>query len=280
MNLVNGLATKVFDIVMWPLELLGLEVALVIISGIFGVLALVAFKQMSSQKGIAFAKDKIKGHMIEIRIYQDDLPVVGKAVGKILMRNFQYMGLNFLPFIPLSIPFVILLSQLVVRYGFEPMPPEEPFTMRVELASKSVSQVRDLEVIAPDWVDEDELVVVRGSDGKVFVNVRDAQPGKWDFQFRLGSGEPVTKQVVIGPIDDVPRAMQPDRVGSFWEAWLWPAEKTLASSTGFDKISIVGGYPMREFWWLPAGPAGIVIGVLVYSMVVGAAALKPLGVTI
>ena len=279
MNLVNGLATKVFDFIMWPLELLGLEVAFVIISGVFGVLALVAFKYMSSQKGIAAAKDKIKGHMIEIRIYQDDLPVVGKAVGKILMRNFQYMGLNFLPFIPLSVPFVILISQLAVRYGFEPLPANEPFTMKVALAEGNAGQVRELEVITPDWVDESELVVVRGSDGNAYVSVRDAQPGQWDFEFRLGSGEVVTKQVVVGSREDAPKTMQPDRVGDFWESWLWPAEKTL-TSTGFAKISIVGGYPEREYWWMPAGPGGILIGVILYSLVIGAAAMKPLGVTI
>ncbi len=281
MNFVNGLATKLFDLLMTPLEYLGLEVLLVIVSGIFGVLGLLVFKHISWQKGIATTKDKIKGHMIEIRIYQDDLVVVGKAVAKVLMRNLQYLALNIGPFVPLSIPFVILLSQLVVRYAFEPLPVDRPFTLTVELDEANAAQVKDLVVEAPDWVSQDELVVVRApSEGRAFVSVRDAQEGVWDFRFRVGSGVVASKQVVIGHPADPPRHMQPERVGSFWEAWLWPAEDTLDPSSSIHKISIVGGYPQHAFAFLPDGILGLLVGVILYSFVFGILALKPLGVTI
>ena len=78
MNALNGLLTKIFDVILVPLEFMGNEMALILLSGIFGVLALVVFKYISSQKGIKAAKDKIKGHMIAIRLYQNDLVVVAK----------------------------------------------------------------------------------------------------------------------------------------------------------------------------------------------------------
>jgi hypothetical protein len=101
------------------------------VSGVFGVLALIAFKHISWQKGIKAAKDRIKGHMIEIRIYQDDLVVVGQSVLKILGRNLQYVTLNFGPFIPLAIPFVFVMAQFVVRYAYDPVPvtPTEQYVL-------------------------------------------------------------------------------------------------------------------------------------------------------
>ena len=281
MDLVNGLATTVFDIVLWPFEMLSIEVAIAVVSALFGILGLVIFKYISWQKGIKDTKDQIKGHMIEIRIYQDDLPVVGKAVAKVLFRNVQYLLLNLLPFVPLSIPFVILLSQLVVRYAFEPLEENQPFTITVEMAQAHRAAVSDLEVILPEGIDEDDVVIVRSpADGRAFVSVRETTAGLHDFGFKVGpSGTLVEKPVVIGADTEPPRSMQPERVGTFFSAWIWPAED-MVNDDRIDRIAIDGGYPESSFAFLPDGIMGLLIGVILYSFIAGLAVLKPLGVTI
>ena len=161
MNSVNRGLTKLFDVSLVPLEALGMELSLILASGIFGVLALIVFKHISSQKGIKRAKDKIKGHMIEIRLYQDDLGIVSKAIGKVLLRNFQYLGFNFAPFVPLAIPFVFVVAQMVVRYGFDPTPVHaeaapllagQGTTLRVELTEARRSDIANLEIVLPEGV--------------------------------------------------------------------------------------------------------------------------------
>ena len=124
MNGINGFVNGLFDVVLTPLEWLGTSWALILASGVFGIVALIGFKYISYQKGIKASKDKIKGHMIAIRIYQDDLIVVSKSVIKVLLRNLQYLTLNFGPFVPLAIPFVFVVAQFVTRYGFAPLPVE------------------------------------------------------------------------------------------------------------------------------------------------------------
>lgn len=282
MDLVNGLANSIFDVVLTPLELMGTEVSLAVVSALFGVLAMLVFKYISWQKGIKATKDKIKGHMIAIRLYQDDLAVVGTSVGHVMLRNVQYLGLNLVPVVPLLVPFVLLVSQLVVRYGYEPLPEGQPFVIEVALDRAHAADVARLEVVAPDWVGPDELVIVRApSEGRAFVDVRDAAPGVWEFGFRVGAeGELVTKPVVIGAGTEMPRRAQPERTNDFWSAWLLPAERTIGTGAPFEKIVIAGGYPQRGFLFLPDGEAGLVLGVLVYSLVAGFAVLKPLGVTI
>ena len=60
MNALNHGLSAVFDVLFAPLERLGRGPALVIASGIFGIVALVLFKHLSWQRGIRAAKDKVK----------------------------------------------------------------------------------------------------------------------------------------------------------------------------------------------------------------------------
>ena len=68
MNAINRATSSIFDVLLTPFELLGPEISLILVSGLFGILALLVFKQISWQAGIKQTKDKIKGHMIAIRI--------------------------------------------------------------------------------------------------------------------------------------------------------------------------------------------------------------------
>ena len=58
----------------------------------------------------------------------------------------------------------------------------------------------------------------------------------------------------------------------------WPLES--ASQPSYDDRAIALAYPARDLGWLPGGELGILITIVVASMVIGAAAIKPLGVQI
>src|SRR5437773_7220333 len=153
MNALHHGLSAVFDVLRTPLERLGRGPALVIASGIFGIVALVLLKHLSWQKGIKAAKDKVKAHLIEIRIYQDDLALVTRAIGRVLARNCQYLGLNLMPLALLALPFAFVLAQLVVRYAYAPVPitadaarvmPGKGTLIEVELARDAFARVNQL----------------------------------------------------------------------------------------------------------------------------------------
>ncbi len=285
MNAINGALTAIFNLLLVPLEAMGPEFALIVISGIFGVLALIIFKHISSQKGIKAAKDKIKGHMIEIRLYQDDLGLVSKAIGKVLMRNFQYLGLNFGPFIPLAIPFALVVAQMVVRYGFEPVEVVETpsallagegVTIKIELDGARKSDASKIELVLPEGVEAVSKLVRSPARGTAYQEVVATRSGAFDLAIKLGDHEEV-KTLYAG--DETPRYLQPERTGSAFMAILWPAEDTLPGDSGIARVSFV--YPEADLGWLPgSGPMGIIIWFVVASMLFGFAALKPLGVQI
>lgn len=286
MNAINGLLTKLFDVVLSPLELAGREVAMLVVSGIFGILALIAFKHISWQKGIKATKDRIKGHMIAIRIYQDDLGVVSSSVGKVVLRNFQYLALNFGPFIPLAFPFVFVAAQMVVRYGFQPVPvhasaagmmPGTGTMIRVEFADGHERDAAGLKIELPPGVEALSPLVRAPASGLAFQEVVATQPGRHEIAFVLADGTRELKELVAGEAPE--RTMQPERVRNPFAAMLWPAESTFAGDSPFAKVAFE--YPERDLGWLPGkGPFAVLVTFVVASMVFGFLVMKPLGVQI
>ena len=286
MNAINALATKVFDLLLAPFELAGREVALLAISGIFGVLALLAFKHISWQKGIKATKDRIKGNMIAIRIYQDDLAIVGKSVGKVLLRNGQYLALNFGPFVPLALPFVLVAAQMVVRYGFQPVPvlasaagmlPGTGTMVRIEFAEGREREAAGLRVELPPGVEALSPLVRVPARGLAFQELVATQAGRHEIALVLPDGTRELKTFVAG--DAPERMMQPERVKSPWLALLWPAESTFAGGSPFAKVAFE--YPERDLGWIPGkGPVAILFTFLIASMLCGFLVMKPLGVQI
>ena len=285
MNALNRAVTAVFDALLWPLDRLGPAWSLVVASGVFGVLALFLFKHVSAQKRIRATKDRIKGHLIEIRIWQDDLAIVAKATGKVLLRNAQYLGLNLLPFVPLSIPFVFVLAQLVVRYGYEPLRLTDPrtellagegTTLEVRLTDEAAARAKDLVVRVPAGLEAVSPLVRIQSEGRAFQEFVARASGQYELVVEIPGVASATKLVAAG--DVAPRTLQPLRGSSLFDAWLWPAEPAFESGSPFAAVTIA--YPDRDLGWLPGGPGGIVLTFLVASMLFGALAIKPLKVSI
>jgi hypothetical protein len=285
LNALNSAATALFDALLWPLERVGPEFALVVLSGLFGALALIVFKYISWQRGIKAAKEKIKGHMIAIRIYQDDLAIVGGAVVKVLLRNAQYFALNFAPIVPLAAPFTLAAAQLVTRYGFAPLEVEAGAasrlagtyaTLEVEMRRDARAAVLGLEVRLPDGLEARSPLVRNAESGRAWIEFRALRPGAYDVELAC-AGVATAKRIVAGGPGDAERHMQPERVGSFWDAWLWPAEDTLAGSA-FQRVAFE--YPERELAWLPDGPGGVLLTFVVASILFGIAIIKPLGIQI
>ncbi|MDZ4773056.1 MAG: hypothetical protein SGI72_07960 [Planctomycetota bacterium] len=284
MNSINHVVTAVFDVLLWPLEKWGRGPALVIVAGVFGVLALFAFKYVSNQKAIARVKDKIKAHLIEIRLYSDDPRLFLRAIGKTLWANARYLMLNLLPFVPLSIPFSFVIAQCVVRYAFDPlklhateahMLAGQGATFRITLERNSAASVSRLSITYPDGLKAVSPLVRIPGEGVAFQEFIATRAGSYDVELAIDSAR-VTKRVDAG--DVVPRSMQPERASGFFDNLLWPAEDSFPSNSPFRRIAFE--YRDADLGWLPSGPGGVVLVFLVSSMLFGALAIKPLKISI
>ena len=282
MDALNGFCNQLFNLLVAPFDGLfgyGALITITVVSLVFMPLSMLFFKYASSQKGIAAAKGKIKGHMIEIRIYQDDLFVVLKAVGKVLYYNFKYLFLNFAPFVPLSIPFVIVAAQLVVRFGFAPIPVEERdlaalkagegIELEIVMAEGHEAEALDLQIVLPPTLTAASPLIPNAADGVAFMEVVATSAGGDDIELRVGD-EVQKKRIVTGETPE--RLMQPERVSSFWLAWLWPAEDTFGSDSAIASVTFA--YPDRDLGGMPDGAGGVFIMFLIVAFGAGLVAIK------
>jgi hypothetical protein len=294
MNALNRLFTSLFDGIFAGFEWIGPRTALVAVSALFGVLALWLFKLMSWQAGIRATKDRIKGHLIAVRIYQDDLRVVAQSVFKILLRNVQYLALNFGPVLPLALPFAVVAAQSVVRYAYSGVVPVDRervllagqgTLLEIELAPASRDRVQELRVSLPEGVRALSPLVRSPSKGKAWQEIAALEPGQHAIAFEL-SGARETKLLVAGQV--APRHFQPRRVSArdWWRIhdpvrWpvLWPAEPAFDAGSPFRSV-VLASYPERDLGWLPGGETGVLVVVVGASLLFGFLALKPLGVQI
>ena len=82
LGLLNRLLTGVFDIVFWPLEAFDPIWTMIFISLVTGVLMVWIFGKISDQKSVKSVKDRIRGNLIAVRLYQNDLRVVFRLQGR------------------------------------------------------------------------------------------------------------------------------------------------------------------------------------------------------
>src|SRR5207247_1156451 len=103
----------------------------VLLSLIIGLLMVVVFRYTSDQKAIRLAKDQLKAHLLAVRLFQDQLPVVLSSYGRILRCTGRYLRLAFKPLLFVILPLTFLIVRLDRYLGWAPMPSGQAFLVKV-----------------------------------------------------------------------------------------------------------------------------------------------------
>lgn len=106
---------------------------MIIVSILTVGLVLFIYKFTSNQEGIKKIKNKIKAHLLELRLFQDSMSISLKAQGNILRANLKYLGYNSKPLIVMIIPLILILLQLDSRYAYESFSLKEKTILRIKL---------------------------------------------------------------------------------------------------------------------------------------------------
>jgi hypothetical protein len=247
-----------FDLFVWPV--------------IMGVGALQVYKYVSNQKAIAAVKRQISMHLLEIRLFRDDIMQVLVSTGKILAKNGLYIGHNLVPLLVMIVPMVLLMVQLVSHYAYRPSEVGAVEVLRVELDPESSVSPKDVKLSLPEGIALD-APRVRTADGQVFWRLRAEQAGDHVLAIDVG-GETYEKGWAVGGED---RKIPVKRLRS-WEALLYPGEPPIPGGSPIESITLAAD--TRPLGWVPDGEGGILIWAMVLSMVAGVALKDVFGVTL
>ncbi len=239
------LATFLFSLLTSPLAIV------IVVSLVVGLAMVVLFGYTSDQKAIGIAKDQLKAHLLAVRLYRDQIPVVMGSYGKILRGTGRYLKLAFKPLLYVIIPITLLMVQIDRYLGQAPIPPNAPFLLTAHLTAADA--LGDVTIDLPPEVTMTAPPVHVAAENEIAWRLAGAKDGKYEVKINAG-GQSVEKAVCIG--SDLPRISTIRLRGHFWERMFSSAEAALPENSPIESISInypdrdidIAGYGMNWIW--------------------------------
>jgi len=227
--------TAIFDILLAPFASLSPWYGIAVVSLLTGVVMLLIFRFTSNQHAIRRAKDRIRAHLLEVRLYRDDVGVLLRAQKDILVSNLAYLGHSLGPLVVMIVPVVLILVQLNTHYGYHPLRPGESAIIAAKLAPDADLDPEPLQLIVPKGLTVETPPLRIPALGEVDWRVRAERAGTYSVRI-VAAGQSADKQVVVA---DGHARVTPQRVGSgVWETVLNPGEKPLPKGAAVRAIAV------------------------------------------
>ncbi len=215
------------------------------ISIVIGLLMVIVFRYTSDQKAIGRAKDRLKAHLLAVRLFQDQLPVVMRAYGRILRGTGSYLRLAFTPLLIAILPITFLIVQLDRYFGWMPLQPAQTFLVTARIEDPAALNQASLQL--PPELSSSAPAVHVPKEKEVAWRVVAGRAGNYNIQI-TAAGQTVSKQVVVAP--GLARVSPVRLKDNFWERMFTSGEPALADHSPVQSIAI--NYPSREisFAWM------------------------------
>jgi uncharacterized membrane protein (DUF106 family) len=236
----NSFFGKLFDILFLPFR--GLNSpwwGMLAISLLTGLLMLLIFKVTSNQSGIRRTKDRIKAHLLEMRLYSDSMRNQFKAMGGILKANFKYMSHSLKPLLFMFVPVVLILIQLNFWFAYRSLETGEAALFKVTLKESINPMETEVRLQpAPGLTIETPPVRIE-EEGEVDWRISFTEVGLHTLEIAVGS-ERVTKTVAVAvrPLSRLsPLRLEKEFLGEV----TYPTERPLEKDSAVSRIEVV--YP-------------------------------------
>jgi uncharacterized membrane protein (DUF106 family) len=247
-----AIASHVAAIAAFSLSWLTSPLAIVIVvSLVVGLLMVVLFGYTSDQKAIGIAKDQLKAHLLAVRLYRDQIPVVMGSYGKILRGTGRYLKLAFKPLLYVIIPITLLMVQIDRYLGGTPIPSNAPFLLTVHTTGGDA--LNDVTLDLPPEISMTAPPVHVPSTNEIVWRLVGSKEGKYEMKIAT-AGQAAAKVVCVG--SGLARISTVRLRGHFWERMFSSAEPALPENSPIESISInypdrnieIAGYGMNWIW--------------------------------
>lgn len=248
MWIFNAAIGKIFDIIFLPFRHLSPWFGMVLISFLTGLLMLIIVRHTSNQEGIRKAKNKIKAHLLELRLYKDSMNVSLQAYGKILAANLKYISHSVKPMLVMIVPVLLILIQLNLWFGSQSLYVGQEAVLKIKLDEGKNPLQTEISIEPPTGITI-ETPALRIEEGReIEWRLRARDKGLQTILFR-GENESFAKQIAVAqnPLSKV-SAVKPG--SSFLDEVFNPGEKPLPKKLGIQSIEVA--YPaqrMNLFGW-------------------------------
>jgi uncharacterized membrane protein (DUF106 family) len=239
MSVLNSVLNKLFEILFFPFQNLNPWFGMLFISLLTGLLMLYVFKLTSDQEGIKKTKNKIKAHLLELRLYKDDLRTSFKSQGNILLSNLRYMKYSIKPLLVMIIPIILILIQLNFWFGYDSLKTEEQALLKIKLSEGYVPQEFEVHIKTPDSIIIETAPLRINEENEIDWRFSATKKGIHELQIQAG-GNSISKTVSVEqkPLSQISPVKKRK---SFFSQLLYPAEKPIQKNSPIKSVEIT--YP-------------------------------------
>ena len=245
----------------------------VAISLVIGLVMVIVFGYTSDQKAIHIAKDRLKAHLLALRLFQDQIHVVLRSYGRIVLATGHYLRLAFKPLLFVIVPMTFLIVQLDRYLGSVPLATGQSFLVKARMDNPDFLNEASLQL--PDGLATTAPAVHVPAENEVAWRVVAAKDRR--LQRERSSLGPDFLQARGRRLLDLPRLSSIRLRGQFWERIFVSGEPALPENSFIQAIDVQ--YPDRNIAF-----AGIewnwIWLLLVLSMVAGFLFKSILGIEI
>jgi len=245
-------------------------VPLCVFSVATALVILLAYRFASNQRAIRRLKNLLQAHLLEVRLFQDQLGVVWRAYGKLLRATLGYLGWSLVPLALVALPVTLLIAQMELRLAFRPLLPGETTLLVVHVDDPAAVQRIALEF--PEGVVATAPLVRIPAERAVVARIESRLAGRAEIQVRDAEVQ-ASKEIVTG---GGLQRVSPDRLRGGWLARLLEPGEDALPPAGFVS-SVALDYPGRavalgplEFDWLVVYFLFTLVAALLLKPLVGA----------
>jgi hypothetical protein len=135
MSTVNSLVASLVDGILSPFEHQSPLVGLTVVSLVFALVMLAVVRATSNQAGVVAVKRAIQACVFEIRLFNDDLPAMCRALAELARHNLNYLRLSMVPVLWMAVPMGLIVAQLHFHYGYQGLDVGHQTVVKVRLTN-------------------------------------------------------------------------------------------------------------------------------------------------
>lgn len=235
MTVVNAIMTAIFDALLRPFSGVSPWYGIAVVSLLTSVVMLFVFRYTSNQRAIRQAKDRIRAHLLEVRLYRDDVGVLLRAQKDILLNNLRYLGHSLVPLAAMIVPVVLILVQLNAHYGYRPLQPGESVILAATFRPGADLDAESPRLVVPDGLRVETPALHIPALAEVDWRIGAERPDRYTVRIAVG-GQQFEKEVVVSRSGT---RVSPRRVGSgLLDAMTNPGEKPLPPGSPLRVIAV------------------------------------------
>lgn len=271
MTLINRLLNPIFDLLLRPLQPLGILASLALLSLVTAIAILLVVRVTSDQRALAAIKRQIHADLFEIRLFNDDLRAMLRAELDILRHNATYLRLSLVPMVWVLVPATLAVAQLQAYYGYAGVDVGQPVLVTAQFKPGAESSAA---LDAPPAIKVETSAISFPALNQVVWRMVGTAPGDYELRLRIANDE-YAKTIHVS--DGLARRSPVRLAPRLLDEVAYPSETPLPDGAPISMIRV--DYPERgiqvfgrPFHWM--------VIYIFFSIVFAVLLRRPLGVTI